>query len=348
VVQSHLARTYRTLADQGPGALYGGELGRRLVEHSDRNQGWFTLDDLAAHRVDWTAPIETRYRGRRVLTHPPNSQGIALLMQADLLDQFEPEWFDPDEEEWIHLMVEAKKLAFADRDRWVCDPDFMPVSTERLLDRGAAKGRAALITPERAAESPAPRRFADGGRDTVYLAVVDAAGNAVSLIQSIYMSFGSRSVVPDTGIILHNRALGFSVDPDHPNHLAPKKRPYHTLHPAMILDGDRPTHVLGSPGADGQTQTVMQLIGRLIDFGYQPQAAVEAPRWRSQPDGTLWLESRFSPPVVSALAAKGHDARLAGPYDPLMGSAQVIAIDPDQGVLAAGACPRRQAYAAGR
>ena len=178
--------------------------------------------------------------------------------------------------------------------------------------------------------------------------MVDADGNAVVLIQSLYEAFGSCVMVPETGMVLHNRGRGFTLDAAHPNVLAPNKRPYHTLHPAMILKDGRPAILLGTPGADGQTQTNIQVAMDLIDFKADPQQANEAPRWRSNPDGSLMMENRFPEKTIAALKAKGHDVKVVGGYAEIMGSSQVIMIDRENGVLKAGADPRRQAYAIGK
>jgi len=347
LVQPRLARSLRKLADQGPDAFYRGDLGRALVALSEASGGLFGPEDLAGHTVNWVEPLRTGYRGYEVCTQPPNSQGIALLMQANILENFDLAGLGPTSGELVHLMVEAKKLAFADRDRYVCDPDFHPVPVGPMLSKDQAKKRAGLIDPQAAAKSPAPSQLG-GGEDTIYLAVVDAQGNAVSLIQSLYEYFGSGVMVPETGMILHNRGRGFSLDPEHVNRIEPGKRPYHTLHPAMILKDGRPRIVLGSPGADGQTQTVMQLTANLLDFGADVQETNEAPRWRSNPDGSLLLEGRFPAETVAHLRARGHDLKVLDDWDMIMGSSQAILIDRERGVLAGGADPRREAYAIGR
>ncbi|MGD8563786.1 MAG: gamma-glutamyltransferase [Desulfarculaceae bacterium] len=345
LVQPLLARTYRTLATQGPDAFYRGELGRALVNFSDAEGGLFSEEDLAGHTCNWVEPLRTGYRGYEICTHPPNSQGIALLMQVNILETFDLAAMGPNQAELIHLMVEAKKLAFADRDQYVCDPDVNPVPIKELLDKGQARAQAQRIDPDSAASSPEPRRFTSGGDDTVYLAVVDSQGNAVSLIQSIYQAFGSCVMVPETGMLLHNRGCGFSLDPGHVNALAPGKRPYHTLHPAMILQNEKPCIVLGTPGADGQTQTIIQITTSLLDFGADVQQAMEAPRWRSDSDGALLMEGRFPPEAVAALKAKGHQVQVLPEWDEVMGSSQAIFVDQERGMLMGGADPRRQAYA---
>ena len=346
VVQPRLAESLKMLADEGADAFYRGPLGDALIGFSQASGGLFSHQDLMDHTVTWHEPIRTTYKGFEICTQPPSSQGIALLMQANMLENFDLARMGGfGRAEIVHLMVEAKKLAFADRDRYVCDPAFHPVPVDQMLAKNYAKRQIERIKPA-AARTVAPTEFT-GGSDTIYLAVVDSGGNAVSLIQSLFEFFGSCTMVPETGILLHNRGRGFTLDPDHVNRLEPHKRPYHTLHPAMILKDGRPYVVLGTPGADGQTQTVIQLITSMLEFKANVQEAVEAPRWRSHPDGTLQIESRFAPETIAALKAKGHRVALLPEWDQVMGSAQAIMIDSDHGILAGGADPRRQAYAIG-
>ena len=348
LVQPMLAQSYRALVNDGPDAFYKGPLGKALVAYSETVDGFFTESDLAAHTVDWQKPLTTDYRGCTIATQPPNSQGIALLMQANLLESRDTGSAGIDSAELVHLMVEAKKLAFADRDAHVCDPAFHSIPVAGLLSKDQARKRLGHINPDKAAEAYPARDFTRGGDDTIYLTVIDANGNAVALIQSLFEAFGSCTMVPETGMMLQNRARGFTLDRHHPNVLAPKKRPYHTLHPAMILKDGRPYIVLGSPGADGQTQTNMQLAVDMLDYGADPQQACEAPRWRSNPDGSLMVESRFPEKTISALKAKGHAVQVLKDYAEIMGSAQAIMLDHETGVLKAGADPRRQAYAIGK
>jgi gamma-glutamyltranspeptidase len=347
LVQPHLAESLKMLADKGPDAFYRGPLGDALIAFSEVAGGLFNHQDLADHSVTWHQPLKTTYKGYEICTQPPNSQGIALLMQANMLENFDLVHMGGfGRSELVHLMVEAKKLAFADRDRYVCDPAFHPVPVEQLLYKNYAKKQIERIDPAAASQSFAPTDFT-GGSDTIYLAVVDRDGNAVSLIQSLFEIFGSCTMVPGTGIILHNRGRGFTLDPNHVNRLEPHKRPYHTLHPAMILKDGRPYIVLGTPGADGQTQTVIQLITSMLEFKANVQEAVEAPRWRSNPDGTLQIEGRFPPETIAELKARGHRLELMPDWHPVMGSVQAILIDTDYGILMGGADPRRQAYAIG-
>jgi gamma-glutamyltranspeptidase / glutathione hydrolase len=345
LVQPQLAQSLRKIGRLGADVFYRGELGRRIGAYSHNNGGLITDEDLAGQRVEWVEPLETDYRGYSLLTLPPNSQGIALLMQANMLEKVDVSALDGEGAELIHRMVETKKLAFADRDRYVCDPRHRAVPVKQMLDKAYAARQMNRIDLCRAAERIAASDFTRGGDDTVYLAVVDRLGNAVSMIQSLFEAFGSCVMVPETGILLHNRGRGFSLDPQHPNCLSPGKRPYHTLHPAMVLKARRPCFLLGSPGADGQTQTVMQLLVQLLDQGANVQEAVEAPRWRSYPDGALQVEGRFSAETLTALERLGHRVEARPAWDEVMGSAQAIRLDHEQGVLSGGADPRRQAYA---
>ena len=341
--QPQLADAYELIAEQGPDIFYHGKLGDYLVSHSRELGGFFKHEDLADYQVIWKQPLSGSYRGYQLCTQPPPSQGITLLMQAHILEHLDINSMPPDSSDLIHTMVEAKKLAFADRDKYACDPGFHDVPLENLLNRESAREQAKRIGSQ-AANKVSPRKFTQGGEDTVYTIVIDAQGNAVVLIQSLYQGFGACTMVPQSGMMLHNRGRGFSMDPSHPNRLEPRKRPYHTLHPAMVLKSGRPHLMLGTPGADGQTQTNMQLLTALIDFQAQAQGAVDAPRWRSQPDGSLWMENRFPTDTVRELAEKGHVIKKVDSFAADMGSAQVILIDRDRGVIMGGADCRRQAY----
>jgi gamma-glutamyltranspeptidase/glutathione hydrolase len=342
--QPELAESIQMLADNGPDVFYNGPLGQAFVAFSNQQSGLFTMQDLIDHQHDVVEPIRTSYRGYNILTLPPNSQGMALLMQTNILENFGLTDMTYGSGELIDLMVSAKRLAFMDRDRYVCDPAFNPAPLDKLLSKEYGAELADQLKQNHPAAYTGPGHTR-GGEDTVYLAVVDQYGNAVSLIQSLFEYFGSCLMVPGTGMLLHNRGRGFTLDRDHPNCLAPHKRPYHTLHCAMVLEDSKPYLVLGSPGADGQTQTVTQLVTSVIDFGLDPQQAVDAPRWRDNPDGSLMIEGRFGEETASYLKSRGMDIQMLPDWDGVMGSAQIIRADRESGVLAAGADPRRQAYA---
>ena len=338
--QPGLADSLVRIADQGPDALYRGELGEKLVECSDKLDGFISPEDLADYRVLWKQPLTAGYRGYTLTTQPPPSQGFALLMQAQMLELADLGSMKPGSAELVHLMVEAKKQVFSERDRFVCDPAFHPVPLDQLLSLEKSQELAHRIT-ERAAPLTCGHKFARGGEDTVYMTAVDEQGNAAVFIQSLFQEFGSCVMVPGTGIFLHNRGRGFSMDRTHPCRLEPHKRPYHTLQPLMVLDGDQPFLLLGTPGADGQTQTNMQVLVNLIDFGADVQSAVDAPRWRSMPDGELLLENRFPEATIERLAQQGHRIERLTYFSPVMGSAQAISIDRRRQLLTGGADGRR-------
>ena len=345
--QPALAKSLALIGDQGPPAFYQGVLGEELVRYSSELGGFFSLDDLADYRVIWKQPLTVTYRGYTIATQPPPSQGLALLMQARILEQADIGSMMPGSAELVHLMAEAKKLAFSERDQYICDPDFQSIPIDDLLGARLARRQANLIGA-RATEQTCRYRFARGGEDTVYMMAVDERGNAVVLIQSIFQEFGSCVMVPQSGMLLHNRGRGFSMNPTHPCRLEPRKRPYHTLHPLMVMDSDRPCLLLGTPGGDGQTQTNMQLLVNLIDFGTDVQGAVDAPRWRSHPDGELLIENRFPEDTMRSLSQKGHVVKKVDQFSSLMGSAQAIRIDREQQVLMGGADGRRLGYGLGR
>ena len=345
--QPGLADSLALIADQGPEALYRGELGEKLVNHSDELDGFISPEDLAGYQVIWKQPLTVDYRGYTLATQPPPSQGVALLMQARMLEQADLGSMKPGAAELVHLMVEAKKQVFSERDRFICDPDFHPIPLDHLLSLEKSQELAHRIT-ERAAPLTCRYKFARGGEDTVYMTAVDEQGNAAVLIQSLFQEFGSCVMVPGTGIFLHNRGRGFSMNRTHPCRLEPRKRPYHTLHPLMVLNGDQPFLLLGTPGADGQTQTNMQVLVNLIDFGVDVQSAVDAPRWRSMPDGELLLENRFPPETINQLSNQGHQIEHLTDFSPIMGSAQAIKIDRQQQILTGGADGRRMACGLGR
>lgn len=345
--QADLARTLQVMAREGVDALYTGEVAGALLYFMQAERGLITAEDLAAHSSTWQQPISTRYQDYRVLAFPPNTQGVALLMQMNMAGLFDLRSFGHNQAAYIHSLVEIKKLAFAERDRYVADPAFAEVPLDDMLSERRAlqllSSWAARPLPVRPAQQAQPPG-GDGDGDTVFLGVVDAQGNAVALIQSLYNSFGSARMVPGTGIVLHNRGALFSLDPAHVNVIAPRKRPYHTLSPAMVLNADNSLFmVLGSPGSDGQTQTLLQVFNNIALFGMTPQRAVEAPRWRSWDGGRLQVEEGVAGEVIDALRGLGHAVSAQPGRSAELGGAQVILITTD-GVRSVGADPRREAY----
>jgi gamma-glutamyltranspeptidase / glutathione hydrolase len=340
--QPDLAASLRAIAANGADTFYRGELAERVAGGIAAMGGWVTADDLAAHITERREPIETTYRGLRVIGQPPVSQGHVLLEELAIADGLDLRSMGWGSVEQIHTMVEIKKVAFADRDAMAGDPRSVPFVVEELMDRAFVAQRRRAIGG-RAAERVEPAVLP---ANTTYLAVVDREGNAVSLIESVFSLFGSATMVPGTGILLNNRLSGFSLDPRSPNVLAPGKRPVHTLNTVMVLDGSTPRFVYGTPGAQAQVQTNFQLAVALIDHGLDVQEAIEAPRWFHESGRALKIESRVSEQVRKGLAAKGHELQLLDDWAEVTGGAQAVAID-ENGVFSAGADPRREGYAAG-
>ncbi|MBI3080798.1 MAG: gamma-glutamyltransferase, partial [candidate division NC10 bacterium] len=329
-----LALTLRELAREGAEAFYRGSLARRIADFLHRHGSPLTAEDFATHTSTWVEPLRTTYRSYTALSLPPNTQGVAALSLLNLLETHDLTLYGDGSPDYLHLMVEATKLAFADRDRWVTDPDWLKGPLPRLLDKAYARERAARISMSRAQATCAPGIT---GEDTVALAVVDGAGNAVSLMQSIYFDFGSGIVAGDSGVLMQNRGSFFSLDPAHVNALAPRKRTFHTLIPAMLLADRRPYLVYGTMGGEGQPQTQAALVTRVVDFGYDIQAAIEAPRWLygrtwGLPTRALYLEGRFSPATAQELTQRGHPVQVLPDWSESMGHAQGILIDTETGV----------------
>ena len=336
-----LARTLAQLADEGLDALYDGDLGERQARRLAALGQPATAEDFRGHASTWGEPISTTYRGLRVTTHPPNSSGVVALELLDILEALGPP-AAIDDPAWIHLGIEASKLAMADRDRWLTDPEQRPVPVDRMLDKGYAAELARGIDRRRASHPPIATNPPGGG--TIYLATVDGEGNAVSLIESNYMGFGSGVVDPETGIHYQNRGSYFSLDPGHPNVLAPGKRTLHTLLPGMLFrdggagDGPGDGHqgpagpwiVAGSMGGDAQPQIHAQLVSSLVDGGLDVRDAVSIPRWFVEPErhfappDQVRAEPRFRPGVLEALEAMGHRVSRTEPYDARLGHEHAI------------------------
>jgi len=354
-----LAATLERLADVGFDDFYDGEVAERQASCLAAVGSTITVEDLREHTSTWTEPIETTYRGVRVTTHPPNSSGIVALEILNVLEAFEPPAaaaFGPDgvdDARWIHLGIEASKLAMADRDFHLSDPDFVDIPVDTLLSKAHAAELARLVDPDRAARPPAATLPRGGG--TIYLATVDGDGNAVSLIESNYMGFGSGVVDPATGIHYQNRGSYFSLDPDHPNALAPRKRTLHTLLPGMLFrSGERrPWVVTGSMGGDAQPQIHAQVVSALVDGGVDIATAVGAPRWfvdgeeHFAPPVNVRAERRFPAAVLDALEAKGHPLLRTIPFNGALGHAHAVelvdggpAAEDGVGSLAAATDPR--------
>lgn len=340
-----LARTLRAIAKEGAATFYHGEIAEQIAAFFAREGGLITRDDLAAHQSEWVTPLSVPFAGLRIYELPPNTQGVTALQMLGMLDQL-PLGDSPLGPDTIHMAVETKKLAFADRDAYFTDPAYMRVDPAALIEPDYLAQRGALIDPARTRPSVAPGSF-EG--DTVYLCAADREGNVVSLIQSNYMGFGSGVVVDDTGIVLQNRGAYFSLDPTSANALAPAKRTLHTLIPSMALHDGRPAMVFGSMGGDGQPQIHLQVYTAAARFGLGIQAAIEIPRWiHGAANGveSLRVENRFPQETRQALRQRGHMVEERGAWETGMGYAQGITFDFSAGVMQGGADPRAESLAA--
>ena len=374
-----LAATLERIAAEGRDGFYRGFVAERLTAFLEGEGGYLRAPDLAAHTTTWVEPLRGDYADFTMLVLPPNTQGIAQLQLFEMAKAFDLAGMGRGSADYLHTLIEMKKLAFADRDQWAADPEFTAIPLEQLLDPEYLAGRAAMVDPGEAAEardagvpnggiaagagkaggaaSVASRanratRGRDAGNaskddsgDTVYLTAVDRWGNAVSWIQSLFAGFGSGLLEPETGVVLHNRGALFNLEPGHPNVIAPGKRPYHTLTPMMALRGDGTfAFTVGTPGGDSQPQSLLQIVNNMVDFGMTPQAAIEAPRFRSYGGLRVAFEDRFTAAVLARLGELGHEVEVVHGWTSTFGGAQMILRDRD-GVLVAASDPRREAYA---
>ena len=336
-----LARTFRRVAEHGPEVFYGGELGRQIVEGLDELGGYLTLEDLATHEARWVEPLSVDYKGYTLYELPPAGQGIAALQMLKMLEGYDFSGMTHNSAEYINTLIEAKKLPHADLARYVADPDHMDVQPESLLNPAYLAGRASLIDPTAAADRPDPGHLVTDS-ETIYLTVADRHGNMVSFINSVYGYFGSRVVIPGTGLVLQNRGAGFTLEEGHPNRIAPNKRPFHTIIPAFVTKGGEPWLSYGVMGGSMQPQGHVQVMLNMVEFGMDPQEAIDAARFRHF-SGTRVAIENLDPDVAAELEALGHELR-----DPLG-----VAFGGGQAILklargwAAASDPRKDGMAAG-
>jgi gamma-glutamyltranspeptidase/glutathione hydrolase len=347
--QKNLAKTLRTLARGGRDAFYRGEIGRAIVDYCQKNGGFLAMTDLAAQKSEWVEPISTSYRGHTLYELPPNNQGLTALILLNILEGLDLAAMQTDAVRYYHTLIEATKIAFADRNRYIADPAFSKVPVRELLSKDYAAKRRALIDPLKTIDPPS---YGDVrmGSDTTYLSVVDKDRNAVSFINSIFNSFGSAVVAGDTGIVLHNRGTGFSLEPGHPNQYEPGKRPFHTLIPAMVFKDSQLLLSYGVMGGDIQAQGHAQVLVNLIDRGLNLQEAIDAPRVRYISGRGVMMEAALTTPVIDALIARGHQRVL--PTDGwsergLMGGGQAVMIDSVSGTLLGASDSRKDGIALG-
>lgn len=374
VKQPDLAWTLQQIAAGGREAFYSGPVMERIVRYSRENGGLFSAEDFAAHRTQISAPIQTTYRGYTVHGQPPVSQGHILLQELNLVEGFNISAMGQYSADAIHVQVEAKKLAFADRAAYLGDPEFVKVPMDTLLSKPYADRRRQQIDLQRAAGQAAAGEIE---HDTTYFCVTDKQGNAASFIQSVFWGFGSGAVAAGTGVLFNNRMTGFSLNSSSPNVLAPGKRTAHTLNAYLVTrevlsseyrvlseqssaselrtQNSELAFVGGTPGGDVQVQSNLQVICNVIDFGLNPQEAIEAARWQhggavgapgETEGGILGMEDRFPEATRRELEQRGHTLESLGDWG--HGSSyQLIAIDPETGAYHAGSDPRCDGHAAG-
>jgi gamma-glutamyltranspeptidase/glutathione hydrolase len=337
-----MAATLKRIAAEGADYYYQGAIAEKLVHCSERLGGLFTLKDFADHRSDWVEPIIANYRDCDIYEMPPTTQGFVALEMLKILEGFDLAPMGANSADALHTMIEAKKLAFADRDRHLADRDFMKVNVRELFAPQRAKRLRGLIQTNRAADG---YPNAPGGTDTEYVAAADRDGNLVSFIQSNFMGFGSGVVEPDTGIILQNRGHLFSLDEIHPNCIGLHKRCAHTLAPGMILKDGKPYAALGLKGGHVQPQVQVQIISNLIDFGMTPQQAISAPRFNHIDGLKVGLEPDISTEAKDELSRRGH--QVVGGNPESFGGAHMILIHPESGAFVGGSDPRKGGCALG-
>ena len=351
-----LANTLELLAAGGRDAFYRGEIAEKIVAYSRKEGGFFSLEDFARHTSEWQEPISTTYRGVTVWELPPNSQGLAALEMLNILERFDLKAMGRDSPDFWHVMVEAKKLAFADRSAYYADPAFSPAPVAALLDKSYAERQAKRIDMKRAAKSVEPGNPALQHGDTTLLVTADERGMMVALIQSNYTGFGSGYVIPELGFGLQDRGALFSLKDGHPNVLAPGKRPFHTIIPAFMGKDGVPEMAFGLMGGDMQPQGHAQIVVNLVEFGMNLQETGDAPRVYHTDDseptgitmtdgGVLSLESGIPQDVRQALIRRGH--KLVEANGIVFGGYQAVCRDPKTGVFSAASESRKDGFAAG-
>jgi gamma-glutamyltranspeptidase / glutathione hydrolase len=348
------AHTLREVATNGPQHLYGGELGRRIATHVQGMGGFLTTDDFARHRVSWIEPISVPFRGYRLWELPPNGQGIAALQMLRILEGYDLAAMGHNSAAYLHHLIEAKKLAYADLEAHVADPGHMRMNVESLLTDGFIGERRRALDPQRAADRPQPGDLLTAS-ETIYLSVSDAEGNMVSLISSIYSAFGSGVVVPGTGMVMQNRGSGFTMEEDRPNTVAPGKLPFHTIIPAFVTRtrnhagvssssaGEEPWMAFGLMGGAMQPQGHVQMLLNMLVFGMDVQQAIDAPRFRHMDGLRVALEAPIRDEVRASLRRLGHD--VINEAGIAFGGAQAVLRLPRG--WAAGSDPRKDGMAIG-
>jgi gamma-glutamyltranspeptidase/glutathione hydrolase len=343
-----LANAYRLIAELGYKAYYDGPIGEKIIKTIKSHNGFLNFDDLGEYESKWVELIKTNYRGWDIFEMPPNTQGIAALLMLNIMENFSFEELGHNSAESLHIMIEAKKLAYADLMKYVGDPDFNKIPTHKLLSKEYAKDRAKLIDPNKSINCFNPGIIKNLAGDTVYLCSVDKKGNMVSLIQSNFVSstFGSGIVVEDYGFVLHNRGAIFNLIKDHPNCLKPKKRPLHTIIPAFMTKNNLKL-AFGIMGGFNQAQAHAQFVANIVDFKFNIQYSLEAPRFTKHTfeGNDVMLEERIDKFTIEKLTNKGHIIEVRGGYSQEMGGGQAIMRDYNSLVNFGASDPRKDGIA---
>jgi len=342
VVLPDLNRTLKGISENGRSYIYEGVIPEKISEYVQKFNGWLCEEDFSLHSSSWVKPISSNYRGYDVWECPPNGQGIAALIALNIVENIDLVNSEIEPVLQLHYKIEAMKIAFQDALWYVADPEKVDIPIQELLSKSYAKKRFNEIKEDSACREYKRGNFNQHG-DTVYVSVIDGNGNACSLINSLYQGFGTGLVVPETGIALQNRGALFSTNRDHPNFLEPNKRPYNTIIPCMITRNSNLVSSLGVMGGFQQPQGHLQVISNMIDFGMNPQEALDSERFSvSIENDTLFVENSFNPDVIAALKLKGHSVSINSGFDRgLFGGGQIIVRDNEQGVLFGGSDPRK-------
>lgn len=362
LIQADLANTLQEIADKGARAgFYEGPIAEKICASLNKGGSPLSVGDFAEYQAKWVTPITSSYRGYDIYQLPPATQGFAALQIMNLLEGFDVTSWGEGTADYYHHIVEAVKVAFADRDEWLTDPDFVKIPLDKLLTKDYANERRKLIQSKHALAGQDVEPGMSYGLefdhqppsgDTVYFCVADTDGLVVSNIQSIYHDFGSMVVAGDTGVLMQNRGSFFSLDDQHPNRLEPGKHTFHTIIPAMLLKDGKPVLAYGTMGGEGQPQTQAAILTRLIDFGFDVQQAIEAPRWLmgrtwGMESRDLWLESNIPEETIRELRLRRQPVKIASRWAGTLGHAQAIRIDHEGGFFEGGSDPRGDGAAMG-
>jgi len=341
--QKNLALTFEAIAEGGADVFYRGDLSKKIIQFLKNKGGIMEADDFSEFEPEWVTPISIEYKGHTLYELPPNGQGLCALEALKIASHFDVDRYEFNSSKYLHTMIESMKLAFADGHHFIADPRFREIPVKRLTSETYCRKRSAQITDS---TMVTPLRLIKAS-DTVYLTVVDKARNMVSFINSLYHNFGSGVVVEGTGIVLQNRGASFNLDEAHHNCLEPRKRPYHTIIPAMMYKNGEPFMSFGVMGGHMQPQGHLQVTSNIVNFHMSPQDALDAPRFRFEEGKKVLLEDSIAPTTMKNLMKKGHHIEVMSRLSPQFGGGQIIIADHEQGCLYAGSDPRKDGCAVG-